>query len=107
LRDEEGRLHPLLADVGCRNTVFNAEVQSAAPHLAGFLAAGIRDYRVEFVHQSAPQVQTIAEAARASLNGLIESTALEQVFLESAGTGTTEGSLYVPKGYRKLVQLNG
>lgn len=106
LRDEEGRLHPLLADVGCRNTVFNAEVQSAAGHLTAFLAAGIRDFRLEFVHQSAVQVQAATDAARAALNGDIDSAALERAFLQSAGSRTTEGSLYVPKGYRKLVQLN-
>ncbi|MFM7117662.1 MAG: peptidase U32 family protein, partial [Planctomycetota bacterium] len=33
VRDAEGREHPLLADVGCRNTMFNAETQSAASYL--------------------------------------------------------------------------
>jgi putative protease len=33
LRDAAGRAHPVMADVGCRNTVFAAEVQEASAHL--------------------------------------------------------------------------
>ncbi|HEV2446366.1 MAG TPA: U32 family peptidase, partial [Candidatus Sulfopaludibacter sp.] len=41
LRDAAGRAHPVLADVGCRNTVFGAEAQQAAQHLEEWRAAGI------------------------------------------------------------------
>jgi putative protease len=30
LKDPGGRAHPVMADVGCRNTVFNAQAQTAA-----------------------------------------------------------------------------
>ena len=30
LRDDAGRAHPVMADVGCRNTVFGAEAQEAS-----------------------------------------------------------------------------
>ena len=33
LRDVSGRAHPVMADVGCRNTVFGAEAQEASMHL--------------------------------------------------------------------------
>src|ERR1035441_8483055 len=33
LRDTAGRAHPVMADVGCRNTVFGAEAQEASQHL--------------------------------------------------------------------------
>ncbi|CAE7904009.1 unnamed protein product [Symbiodinium sp. KB8] len=51
LRDSNGKDHKVLADMGCRNTVFNAkalhscvcpaEAQSAAMDLAAFAAAGV------------------------------------------------------------------
>ena len=36
LRDRVGLLHPLKADVGCRNTLFHAQAQSARPALKPF-----------------------------------------------------------------------
>jgi hypothetical protein len=40
------RDHLVLADMGCRNTVFDARAQTAAPYLAPMLAAGVRSFRV-------------------------------------------------------------
>src|SRR5690349_13287595 len=50
LRDSAGRAHPVMADVGCRNTVFGAEAQEAARHLDSWRAAGIHHFRLEFAH---------------------------------------------------------
>ena len=47
LRDQTGRQHPVMADVGCRNTVFGAEAQEASAHLDLWRAAGIRHFRLE------------------------------------------------------------
>ena len=47
LVDEAQRRHRVIADCGCRNTVFDATPTSAAPFLVDFHAAGIRRYRVE------------------------------------------------------------
>jgi len=47
LRDRLGMEHPLTADVGCRNTLFNAVPQSGAEIVPQLLAAGIRHFRVE------------------------------------------------------------
>ena len=67
LRDERGRLHPVMADVGCRNTVFEGRAQSGAAHLQAWLAAGLRDFRLEFVHESAAEVREVVSAHRAFL----------------------------------------
>ena len=56
LRDHAGRAHPVMADVGCRNTVFGAEAQEAEPASGCWRAAGIRHFRLEFAHESAAQV---------------------------------------------------
>jgi putative protease len=49
LRDRVGMEHPLKADVGCRNTLFNAVPQTAAEFLAGLVGRGARHLRVEFL----------------------------------------------------------
>jgi U32 family peptidase len=98
LRDSRGRLHPVLADVGCRNTVFGAEAQSAARHWPRWAAAGIRDARVEFVHADAAEVGGVLRAWRAALDGELAPAALEGALRALLPAGISEGSYYVPKG---------
>ncbi len=51
LRDHTGALHPLKADQECRNTMFNGKPQSAARLVPSLLAKGVRDFRVESLHE--------------------------------------------------------
>ncbi len=61
LRDRVGAEHVLKADVGCRNTVFNARAQTGAEHFEQFRSLGVRHFRIEFVSETGDQVeQTIA-----------------------------------------------
>ena len=106
LRDAHGRLHPVLADVGCRNTVFGAEAQSAARHWPRWRAAGLRDARVEFVHAGAAQVDAVLHAWRAALDGALGSAALEARLRAAVSPGVTEGSYFVPRaGMQELPVL--
>lgn len=102
LRDQQGREHPVMADVGCRNTVFGAEAQEASRHLDEWRAAGIQHYRLEFVHESGDDVAQIATAFQAALAGTISTRELAQRLPKLAPEGTTEGSLFVPDGYMIL-----
>jgi putative protease len=62
LRDRVGAEHPVKADVGCRNTVFNALAQTGADYVSRMLALGVRHFRLEFLNEPAGQVeQTIAK----------------------------------------------
>ncbi len=54
LRDRTGAEHRLTADVGCRNTLFNAAAQSAAEAIPGLLHEGIRHLRIELLDQRSP-----------------------------------------------------
>ena len=99
LRDERGHLHPVMADVGCRNTVFGAEAQEASTHLRGWLAAGLRHFRLEFVHESGEQVTGVTAAFGAALEGRSTFAELRRELKRIAPAGITEGSLFVPKGY--------
>jgi U32 family peptidase len=99
LRDQHGREHPVMADVGCRNTVFGAEAQEASAFLEAWLAAGIRHYRLEFVHETADQVREVITAMRRGLHGSITSTELARQLRRALDQGSTSGSLFVPDGY--------
>jgi len=102
LRDSAGRQHPVMADVGCRNTVFGAEAQDASPHLDAWRAAGIRHYRLEFVHESGEQVREVAAAFRATLDGKRTAAELRKQLQRIAPQGVTEGSLFVPPNYTEI-----
>ena len=49
LRDRTGMEHPLKADVGCRNTLFNAVPQSAAEVVPVLSEHGVRNFRIELL----------------------------------------------------------
>jgi putative protease len=85
-----------MADVGCRNTVFGAEAQVASRHLAHMLASGIRDYRLEFVHETGAQVAQVHAAFAAYFAGKLSAADLDARLRKVAPEGTTEGSLFVP-----------
>jgi putative protease len=69
LRDRVGKEHPLKADVGCRNTLFNAVPQTAAEYLPRLLARGVRHLRIEFLDDDAEAVQRTIGLYREGLNG--------------------------------------
>ena len=62
LRDRVGLVHPVVVDVGCRNTVFNAQAQSAAGLVPELLARGVRRFRVELVRESADETARVFTA---------------------------------------------
>ncbi|GAB4573356.1 MAG: U32 family peptidase [Anaerolineae bacterium] len=105
LRDVQGRAHPVMADVGCRNTVFGAEAQVAARYLDEMRQAGIIHYRLEFVHESAETVKQIAGAFRATFAGHASAAELDAALQAIVAEGTTEGSFFVPPDYLQLPAL--
>ncbi len=102
LRDLNGRAHPVMADVGCRNTVFGAEAQTAVEHLAEWRAAGIVHYRLEFVHETAEQVAAVIAAFDRTLQGQQSSAALAEQLRNAAPQGITQGSLFIPNDYLRV-----
>jgi putative protease len=102
LKDPSGRAHPVMADVGCRNTIFGAEAQEASAYLDEWRRAGIRHFRLEFVHESAQQVGQIVRLFESALSGEIAPGKLTAEIARIAPQSTTQGSLFVPAGYRVL-----
>ena len=105
LRDLGGRAHPVMADVGCRNTVFGAEAQEASQHLQAWRNAGIQHYRLEFVHETAEQVTRISRAFQQALHGKLAYAELTQQLQRLSPQGSTEGSLFIPESYLKVPML--
>ncbi|MBM4344585.1 MAG: U32 family peptidase [Deltaproteobacteria bacterium] len=95
LRDHLRQVHPVVVDVGCRNTVFNAQAQTAARLVPGLLAAGVRRFRAEFVHESADQVRRVLDAYRDLLAGRCDpATAVRRVGVHEQ-FGVTQGTFRV------------
>ena len=105
LRDTAGRAHPVMADVGCRNTVFGAEAQEASLHLEAWRAAGIARFRLEFAHESAAQVTAVTRAFEDGLSGRRTGRELMQQLQKVTPQGVTQGSFFIPEDYLALPVL--
>jgi putative protease len=93
LRDRVGAEHPLKADVGCRNTVFNARAQTGAEYVSRLIALGAYHFRIEFLNESTEQViQTIGQY-RQLLRGEITGTQLWQELKLMNQLGVTRGQM--------------
>jgi putative protease len=68
-----GAAHPVVVDVGCRNTVFSAEANSVADDVPRFVARGVKRFRVELLGENAAQAETLirgyVEVAAGKANG--------------------------------------
>ena len=71
LRDRTGDEHPVIVDVGCRNTVFNARAQSAASLVPRLLSRGVTRLRVELVWERAAEARAVLSAYRELVRGVI------------------------------------
>jgi putative protease len=74
-------------------------------HLQLWLDAGIRHFRLEFVHESAQQVCQVVGACQKALAGEMPCEDLEPILKQLAPQDITEGSLFVPLNYSRVPQL--
>lgn len=95
LRDRAGMVHPVEADVGCRNTVFHAAAQSAAGIVAAAQKGGARRFRIELVREKAADVARIVDAYRRLLAGTLAAHEVFGALKTEAGYGVVRGSLRV------------
>lgn len=72
LEDRKQIRHPVIVDVGCRNTVFNGGAQSCVSLIPRLLKLGVRRFRVEFVRESKEQARAVLAAYRQVLEGTLE-----------------------------------
>ncbi len=93
LRDRVGMEHPLKADIGCRNTVFNAQAQTGAEFVERLLALGVRHFRVEFVNETSAEVERTITKYRQLLLGEISGTQLWRELKLYNQLGVTRGQM--------------
>jgi len=96
LRDRVGIDHPLRADVGCRNTLFNATAQTGAIHFEDLHAAGLGCFRVELLEESEAEAGKILRTYLALLEGKKNGDELWRDLNAQSKLGVTGGTL-VPK----------
>jgi putative protease len=95
LRDRAGMEHPVMADVGCRNTIFHTAAQSAASIVPALQKSGVRRFRIELVRESAADVARIVAAYRGLMVGKVTAPELRRTLAAEGGYGVVTGSLRV------------
>ncbi len=70
LRDRTGQEHAVIADVGCRNTVFGARAQSVLHLLPDLRRLGVAHFRLELLEQDADESTELLQVYRDVWNGL-------------------------------------
>lgn len=93
LRDRVGAEHPLKADAGCRNTVYNSRAQTGAEFADRLLALGARAFRIEFLNESGDELQRTVARYRQLLRGEISGAELWREFKLINQLGVTRGQL--------------
>jgi U32 family peptidase len=93
LRDRYDKAHPLVPDAGCRNTLFNADAQSAIEFIPRMLEAGIRDFRVELLRQPANEVAGIVKTYVDVLTGAAQPKQAVRSLKVVQQLGVTKGTL--------------
>jgi putative protease len=93
LRDRQGMPHPLKADVGCRNTLFNAVPQSGAEIVPALLARGVRYFRVELLDERGREVEQTLDLYRRLLGGDVTGKEVWSQLKATNRVGVTRGTL--------------
>jgi putative protease len=93
LRDRVGMEHVLHADVGCRNTLFNAVPQSAAEVVPTLLSRGLRDFRIELLSEGQEAARGVIRLYQELLEGRTGGKQVWQRLRASNRVGVTRGTL--------------
>jgi putative protease len=93
LRDRVGMEHPLRADVGCRNTLFNAVAQTGARFFRQLHDAGLRHFRIELLEESRADAERIIRAYQSLLAGGHHGEELWRTLRAQSQLGVTRGTL--------------
>jgi putative protease len=93
LRDRTGATFPVVADAGCRNTVFNAVPQSAAEYVGRMRELGIRRYRMDLLRETPEQVGSLVEAYQRVIAGTDDGRDTWRTVRALNQLGVTRGTL--------------
>ena len=93
LRDRVGSEHPLKADVGCRNTLYNAVPQSAAEIVSTLLDQNVLNLRIEFLDEEPADVKRILNLYHDLLSNRIRGEEVWKRLNAANRVGVTRGTL--------------
>jgi putative protease len=98
LRDRVGAEHPVKADVGCRNTVFNSLAQTGAEYVERMIQLGVRNFRIEFLNETPEHVERTISKYRQLLRGEISGSQLWRELKLFNQLGVTRGQMAGERG---------
>jgi putative protease len=93
LRDRIAVDHLLTADVGCRNTLFNAVPQSGAEVVTQLISKGVKHLRVEMLHQDEDETINVITMYRKLLIGEVTGNEVWNKLKAANRVGVTRGTL--------------
>jgi putative protease len=93
LEDRVGAKHPVKADAGCRNTVFNALAQTGAEHVSRFRQLGVKYFRIELLDEPPELVEQTISQYRRLLSGQVSGANLWRELRLHNQLGVTRGQL--------------
>jgi putative protease len=93
LRDRVGAEFPVVADAGCRNTVFNSVAQSAAEYVGRMREIGLRRFRVDLLRESASEVTSLLDRYMKVISGADDGKTIWRQLQVLNQLGVTRGTL--------------
>ena len=90
---ESGVEHPLTADVGCRNTLFNAVPQSGAEAVSRLVTLGVRHFRVELLDEDRDRLRQTVGLYQQLLAGRVSGQEVWRALRAANRVGITRGTL--------------
>jgi putative protease len=93
LRDRIGAEHPLKADVGCRNTLYNATPQSGAELVPDLVQRGVRHFRIELLDDAPEDIGRTIDLYRRLLSGEATGREVWAALRAMNRVGVTRGTL--------------
>jgi U32 family peptidase len=98
LRDRVGAEHVLHADIGCRNTLYNASAQSGAEAVLPLTKLGVTQFRVELLRDTdIQQTKRLVQLYSQLVQGDLEGAKVWQELKADNRIGVTRGTLEQPR----------
>lgn len=92
LRDRVGMEHPLKADVGCRNTLFNAVPQTGAQYTTALRRAGLGAFRIELLEEDRVESVRVLRTYQELLAGQRDAEDIWRDLKAQSQLGVTRGT---------------
>ncbi|MDG2123030.1 MAG: U32 family peptidase, partial [Verrucomicrobiales bacterium] len=93
LRDRVGQLHTLHADVGCRNTLFRGQAQTASRYYDALSASGLSNFRIELLNENFATATSLIHTYQTLLSGNTDGHSLHTRLNADSRLGVVEGTL--------------